>query len=41
PATGQQFFGVVRIDGASRVMTVTLVDGRGRDLHATVLRPQT
>lgn len=41
PATGQQFFGVVRIDGASRVMTVTLVDARGRDLHATVLRPQT
>jgi alkaline phosphatase D len=41
PATGQQFFGVVRIDGASRVMTVTLVDGRGRDLHATVLRPET
>ena len=40
PATGQQFFGVVRIDGRSRVMTVTLVDGRGRDLHATVLRPQ-
>ena len=40
PATGQQFFGVVRIDGASRVMTVTLVDGRGHDLHATVLRPQ-
>ncbi|MDB4933980.1 MAG: secreted alkaline phosphatase [Labilithrix sp.] len=39
PATGQQYFGIVRIDGASRVMTVTLVDGRGRDLHVTVLRP--
>jgi alkaline phosphatase D len=39
PATGAQYFGVVRIDGRSRVMTVTLVDGRGRDLHATVLRP--
>lgn len=41
PATGQQYFGVVRIDGASRTMTVTLVDGRGRDLHVTVLRPET
>jgi alkaline phosphatase D len=41
PATGQQYFGVVRIDGASRVMTVTLVDGRGRDLHVTVMRPVT
>jgi alkaline phosphatase D len=40
PATGQQFFGVVRIDGRSRVMTVTLVDGRGRDLHATLIHPQ-
>ena len=39
PATGAQSFGVVRIDGHSKVMTVTLVDGRGRDLHATVLRP--
>lgn len=39
PAIGAQYFGVVRIDGRSRVMTVTLVDGRGRDLHATVLRP--
>ena len=41
PATGEQYFGVVRIDGRSRVMTVTLVDARGRDLHATVLRPET
>ena len=39
PATGAQSFGVVRIDGRTRVMTVTLVDGRGRDLHATALRP--
>ena len=39
PANGMQYFGVVRIDGRSQVMTVTLVDGRGRDLHATVLRP--
>jgi alkaline phosphatase D len=40
PATGEQFFGVVRIDGRSRVMTVTLVDARGRDLHVTELRPE-
>jgi alkaline phosphatase D len=39
PATGQQYFGVVRIDGRSKVMIVTLVDSRGRDLNATVLRP--
>jgi alkaline phosphatase D len=41
PATGEQYFGIVRIDGRSRVMTVTLVDARGRDLHTTVLRPTT
>ena len=40
PATGTQYFGVVRIDGKTRALTVTLVDGRGRDLHATVLRPE-
>lgn len=39
PATGEQFFGVIRIDGRTRVMKVTLVDARGRDLHATELRP--
>jgi alkaline phosphatase D len=40
PATGTQYFGIVRIDGKTRALTVTLVDGRGRDLHATVLRPE-
>lgn len=40
PATGEQFFGVVRIDGRSRILTVTLIDARGRDLHTTVLRPE-
>lgn len=39
PAEGMQYFGVIRIDGRSQAMTVTLVDGRGRDLHVTVLRP--
>jgi alkaline phosphatase D len=34
-----QTFGLVRIDGATGAMTVTLVDGRGRDLHTTVMRP--
>lgn len=37
---GTQSFGVVRVDGASKAMTVTLVDGRGRDLHTTVLRAE-
>jgi alkaline phosphatase D len=41
PATGEQSFGIVRIDGATQVMTVSLVDGRGRDLHVTELRPET
>ncbi|MBX3190721.1 MAG: alkaline phosphatase D family protein [Labilithrix sp.] len=40
PATGAQSFGVIRIDGRSGMMTVTLVDGRGRDLHSSVLRPR-
>jgi alkaline phosphatase D len=38
PATGEQYFGMVRIDGRSHVMTVTLVDSRGRDLHVTSIR---
>lgn len=39
PATGAQFFGVIRIDGRSRAMRVTLVDARGRDLHTTTIQP--
>jgi alkaline phosphatase D len=39
PATGQQFFGVIRIDGESRAMNVTLVDAGGHDLHTTTIRP--
>jgi alkaline phosphatase D len=39
PATGEQFFGVIRIDGSSRSMKVTLIDARGRDLHTTTIRP--
>ncbi|AKV03149.1 secreted alkaline phosphatase [Labilithrix luteola] len=39
PASGEQYFGVVRIDGRTGTLTVTLVDARGRDLHVTVLRP--
>jgi len=34
-----QSFGTVHVDGSTGVLTVTLVDGAGRDLHATVLRP--
>lgn len=36
---GTQSFGVVRIDGKTRALKVTLVDGRGRDLHASELHP--
>jgi alkaline phosphatase D len=39
PATGEQYFGMVRIEGKSGAMTVMLVDGRGRTLHTTVLQP--
>ncbi len=39
PATGQQYFGLVRIEGATGAMTVSLVDGRGRTLHTTALQP--
>ena len=34
PADGQQFFGMVRIDGKTRALKVTLVDARGRDLYS-------
>ncbi|MBS2020316.1 MAG: alkaline phosphatase D family protein [Deltaproteobacteria bacterium] len=34
-----QSFGVIRIDGATKTMTVTLAGGHGGDLHVTVLRP--
>jgi alkaline phosphatase D len=37
PLEGSQFFGEVRIDGASEVMTVTLRDIDGRVLHAVEL----
>ena len=34
-----QSFGLVRIDGATKTMTVTLVGGDDHELHVTVLRP--
>jgi len=34
---GTQSFGLVRIDAKTLAMTVTLVDGRGRDLHTTTI----
>ena len=37
PATGACHFGLVRIDGKTRAMTVTLVDARNRDLFTTTL----
>ncbi len=39
PATDATSFGLVRIDGPTGRMRVTLVDGRGRDLHEVVLDP--
>ncbi len=33
PATGQQHFGLLRVDGKTRALTVTFVDARGSDLH--------
>jgi alkaline phosphatase D len=39
PSEGLQSIGMVRIDGASGVMTVSLHDGAGRVLHAVDLPP--
>jgi len=37
PANGEQYFGIVRIDGKTKELAVTLVDMAGRDLHTTRL----
>jgi alkaline phosphatase D len=39
PATGAQHFGLLRIDGRTRVLTVTFVDAHGRDLHRFAIAP--
>ncbi len=39
PATGAQHFGLLRIDGRTRALSVTFVDARGRDLHRVALAP--
>jgi alkaline phosphatase D len=39
PSEGLQFFGMVRIDGMSRVMSVTQHDASGRKLHEVNLDP--
>jgi alkaline phosphatase D len=39
PATGEQHFGLLRIDGRTRELMVTFVDARGRDLHRLTLHP--
>jgi alkaline phosphatase D len=39
PAGGEQYFGLIRIDGASREMTVTFVNGRGQDVHQVRIPP--
>jgi alkaline phosphatase D len=33
PATGEQFFGLLTIDGRTKNLTATFVDARGKDLH--------
>ena len=40
PMAGLQFFGHTRIDGRSRVMTVTLKDIAGADLYSVDLNPE-
>lgn len=37
PANGEQFFGLVRVSGKTRALTVTFVDARGRDVHAVTV----
>jgi alkaline phosphatase D len=40
PADGGQYFGTMRIDGASEVLTVALYDLEGRKLYSVALAPQ-
>ena len=40
PTEGKQYFGTVRIDGATEVMTVALLDIDGRTLFKTDLNPE-
>ncbi|MFO0762044.1 MAG: alkaline phosphatase D family protein [Byssovorax sp.] len=40
PSDGGQYFGQVRIDGKTEVMTVSLHDLRGSELYAVELRPE-
>jgi alkaline phosphatase D len=39
PADGAQSFGLLRIDGRTKALTVTFVDARGRDLHHLSIAP--
>jgi alkaline phosphatase D len=41
PSAGLQFFGSIKIDGGSRVMTVTHYDLNGKKLWSIDLQPQT
>jgi alkaline phosphatase D len=40
PSEGMQYYGTVRIDGATEVMTVALLDIEGRTLFKTDLSPE-
>ena len=40
PSDGLQYFGTVRIDGATEVMTVALLDITGKTLFKTDLAPE-
>ena len=37
PANGEQFFGLLAIDGQTKDLTVTFVDARGRDVHRVLV----
>jgi alkaline phosphatase D len=40
PSAGFQFFGTLRVDGRSRVLTARLHDLSGKDLYRVDLEPQ-
>jgi hypothetical protein len=39
PLNGQQYMGLLAIDGKTHTLTVTWIDARGRDAHQLSLRP--
>ena len=37
PANGEQFFGLLHVDGNTRALTATFVNAQGRDIHRLVI----